>query len=694
MPSAAPSGAPTADSETPVTGGDALPRPPPPWLIPAGLLFWGLHTGLWWLAVPIAVLAVLPGWRGWHFELALRERRRVADLCTLMIVLAGAWLILNQPRLGTALILLIQWLPGLLFPLLAVQLYGRRPSLELSVLFLSLRGGPSGHRPGGEKLFDLRWAYLLVCVIAAAMIPPQTPWLLPSLALLTAGALLPWAPAAAGRRGLFTLLLALVLAASVALAAGLRLGHDVTEQAVLRWMEQWLGQQLDPYRATTAIGEVGRLKGSERILLRVYPQAPMNNALLLRSASYDRYIDGTWFTTGSPFEPVPERNGRRPLLGPDTAAGTGGQRIVMLLRRTEGLLPLPHDTALVTGLPSTALHRNDYGTVRYEAPVTKPLLSYRVRESGASARAALTTPPSASDLRVVGQDAPAIAAFAAELGLAELAPQQALAALQDHFARRFRYTLTLPAPAADTGPLTYFLTAARAGHCEYFATTAALVLRHIGLPARYVQGWSVQEYSPLEDAWIARDSHAHAWVQVYLDGRWQDFDPTPPDWAALEAADRGWLRDLTDVVAWLRLAASGAASEGRRDRDWLLLPLAALVVLLAWRILRRARRGGAGRRRTAPLAWRQPEHPFAALERAAARHGHGRRADETLLEWAQRLGGDGVDIAGSLADAVQLYYRSRFDPAGLDANARRRLDALIAGCLRRWRNPPAAARRR
>lgn len=687
-----PSAAPTADSETPVTGGGAPPRPPPPWLIPAGLLFWGLHTGLWWLAVPMAVLAVLPGWRGWHFELALRERRRVADLCTLMIVLAGAWLILNQPRLGAALILLIQWLPGLLFPLLAVQLYGRRPGLELSVLFLSLRRGPSGHRPGGETLFDLRWAYLLVCVIAAAMIPPQTPWLLPSLALLTAGALLPWAPAAGGRRGLFTLLLALVLAASMALAAGLRLGHDITEQAVLRWIEQWLGQQLDPYRATTAIGEVGRLKGSERILLRVYPQAPMDDALLLRTASYDRYVDGTWFTTGSLFEPVAERNGRRPLLGPDTAAGTGGPRVVMLLRRTEGLLPLPGDTALVTGLPGTALHRNDYGTVRYEVPVTKPLLSYRVRASAASARAALTTPPSAADLRVVGQDAPAIAAFAAELGLAELTPQQALAALQSHFVRHFRYTLTLPEPPADTGPLTHFITRARAGHCEYFATAAALVLRDIGLPTRYVRGWSVQEYSALEDAWIARDSHAHAWVQVYLNGRWQDFDPTPPDWAALEAADRGWLQDAADVVAWLRLAVSGAASEDRGDRDWLLLPLAVLVVLLAWRIIRRARRGGAGRRRTAPPAPAHQATPFAALERAAARHGHGRRPDETLLEWARRLGAEGVDTAEPLTDAVQLYYRSRFDPAGLDADARRRLDALIGDCVKHWHTPPAAAR--
>lgn len=667
----------------------AGPREPPAWLVPAALAFWGLHTGLWWLALPLALLAALPGWRGWRFELALKERRRVADLCTVMITLAGAWLILNQPRLGSALILLIQWLPGLLFPLLAVQLYGRPPGLELSVLFMSLRGGPTGHRPGGDLLFDLRWAYVLICIIAAAMIPPQTPWLLPSLALLAAGALLPWAPAAQARRGRFAVLLVLALATSLALAAGLRWGHVEAERAVLRWMEQWLGPPLDPYRATTAIGEVGRLKGSGRILLRVYPDAPLDDALLLRTASYDRYVNGTWFTTGSLFEPVPDQGGRRPLLGPAAGTGTAEQRIVMLLRRTEGLLPLPPDAAVITGMPQRELHRNDYGTVRYTAAITEPLLNYRVRPAADAAAHALTAPPTAADLRVVGQDAAAIAALADALDLREVSPEGALTRLERYFLRDFRYTLTLPEPPAGTGPLAHFLTAARAGHCEYFATAAALLLRSAGIPSRYARGWSVQEYSPLEDAWIARDSHAHAWVQVYLDGRWQDFDPTPPDWAALEAAERPWTQDIGDFFAWLRLAVSGAAAEDRADRNWLLLPLALLVVILAWRIIRRARRGQRRRRQAATPCGTQQTGPFIELERIAARHGHGRRVDETLLEWARRLHTEGVDTAAALTEAVQLHYRSRFDPAGLDADARRRLAHLLGTCSRRWQAAPA-----
>jgi hypothetical protein len=238
------------------------------------------------------------------------------------------------------------------------------------------------------------------------------------------------------------------------------------------------------------------------------------------------------------------------------------------------------------------------------------------------------------------------------------------------------------------GPLTHFLTTARAGHCEYFATTAALTLRAAGIPARYVRGWAVQEYSALEDAWIARDHHAHAWVEAHVEGRWRVLDPTPPQWVVLEAAQRPWTQQLGDVLAWLRFSLSGAAAENPRDRDWLLLPLAALVSLLAWRILRRVRRGSAGPGPASlPTNPAERQTPFAMIERAAATRGYGRRRDETLLEWARRLRREGLPAASALTEAVAIHYRIRFDPAGIDQQAQHRLHALLDDCRRRWRTP-------
>jgi hypothetical protein len=402
-------------------------------------------------------------------------------------------------------------------------------------------------------------------------------------------------------------------------------------------------------------------------------------------------VDGTWFNTGSLFQPVPEGGERRPLIADppeDQRAVRSVGRIVMLLRRPEGLLPLPLGAISVTGLRGKDLHRNDFGTVRYQTAITESVLNYRVSTSTAGVDASLTLPPSPADERVIGPDTNTLRRLADSLGLAEMSPVEALRTLDRFFQTEFRYSLTLPEVPEGVGPLTHFLEQARSGHCEYFATSAVLLLRAAGIPARYVRGWSVQEYSSLEDAWIGRDSHAHAWVIAHIDGRWTTFDPTPPDWSALEAAYRPWSLGISDFLAWLRLSLSGAAAEDRGDRQWLLLPLAMLVLILAWRIVRRARRGGAGPVQSGRRVTSLAESPFAPLEQAAAERGQGRRQDETLLEWAQRLASETTDEhrnhRAPLTQAVELYYRRRFDPLGLDGDASRRLQRLLDACLRSW----------
>jgi hypothetical protein len=267
---------------------------------------------------------------------------------------------------------------------------------------------------------------------------------------------------------------------------------------------------------------------------------------------------------------------------------TQDARILLQLQRPEGLLPLPASTTSIDKLQRADLQRNGFGTVRYRVRGGAVMLGYRV--TWGSEPPALA-PPDAIDLRVIGPESATLAQVASKLELADLQPTEALMRLQHYFDSGFRYTLELPRIPADQPPLSHFLLQAHAGHCEYFASAATLLLRQAGIPARYARGWSVQEYSSLEQAWIGRDSHAHAWVLAWIDGAWRNFDPTPPDWGALEAADRSWTLGVSDFIAWLRLTLSGASNEDRADRNWLLLPLGILILILIWRIARRARRG-------------------------------------------------------------------------------------------------------
>ncbi len=94
----------------------------------------------------------------------------------------------------------------------------------------------------------------------------------------------------------------------------------------------------------------------------------------------------------------------------------------------------------------------------------------------------------------------------------------------------YTYTLNLTGPTGKSAdPLAYFLFTSRAGHCEYFATAMTVMLRAVGVPARYVTGFLPGEYNDVGGDYIIRGSDAHAWVEVYFEGYgWIPFDPTPP----------------------------------------------------------------------------------------------------------------------------------------------------------------------
>jgi protein-glutamine gamma-glutamyltransferase len=100
--------------------------------------------------------------------------------------------------------------------------------------------------------------------------------------------------------------------------------------------------------------------------------------------------------------------------------------------------------------------------------------------------------------------------------------------IERYLMTRYAYTLDLSGPPTRD-PLANFLFVRRAGHCEYFASAMAIMLRSIGIPTRYATGFLPGEYNDLGGDYIVRESDAHAWVEVFFPGYgWITFDPTPP----------------------------------------------------------------------------------------------------------------------------------------------------------------------
>jgi transglutaminase-like putative cysteine protease len=114
-----------------------------------------------------------------------------------------------------------------------------------------------------------------------------------------------------------------------------------------------------------------------------------------------------------------------------------------------------------------------------------------------------------------------------------------------HNSGQYSYTLSPPTRPPDVDAIEDFLFEQPRGHCEYFASALALMLRSVGIPSRVVIGFNGGEWNPWGKFYLVRELHAHAWVEAYLPpdklptavrqrdpaqwryGGWVTLDPTP-----------------------------------------------------------------------------------------------------------------------------------------------------------------------
>ena len=363
---------------------------------------------------------------------------------------------------------IFQWLPLIVLPLVLVQLYSESGRMPLSALFLMLRGGKYGPRQDGSV--DLSYAYVVTCAITAGAANVRHEAYYFGLVLLAAWAL--WGVRSPRYRWYVWMPL-IVCAGTLGYAGhiGLNRLQGVIVESALEWI---VGDSslTDPYRSTSAIGHIGDLKQSDRIVLHVTVAADAKPPFLLHRASYDAYVSPTWFAREAPFARVDAEPDQRTWTLSDAHGAVSRMTVSERIERDKAVLSLPIGTVRIERLPAAGMKRNVLGAVEIEQNGDQA--SYDVVFD---AQAPPRDGPREGDLRVPPKEEATLTRIAGELQLRGKPPREALAIVHAYFARNFTYSTYQARRGILTTPLADFLLNTRAGHCEYFATATALLLR-------------------------------------------------------------------------------------------------------------------------------------------------------------------------------------------------------------------------
>ena len=473
------------------------------------------------------------------------------------------------------------------------------------------------------------------------------------------------------------------------------------------------------FSESVLLGEIGDLKQNNQVVMRVRiedPKSAREPGLKWRGLALDEFTGRAWKKSSEA-----RRTQQRPIERGFFRLGTTTDVQKGLTTQTVFLEPI--NSNVLFAAPRALAIQGDFPFVRVDSegsiqsrPHDLDRIMYTVvsdtTEPDPETLRRDMRPPSASDRY---QEYPrtldgrvATYARATILKAGALNRYDKAKAIETELRNNYGYSLQMRASGDD--PLSDFLFNIRAGHCEYFSTAMAIMLRTQGISTRVVNGFLPGEYNEAAGAYTVRQSDAHSWVEVYFPetNSWVTFDPTPaagrtePQSNGLaaqlgkyaEALELMWFqyvvgydkqeqrslaaslhnrvfdyrRIASEVFASIKSMVPAVSSKG------IFLALV-LVTVLATVILVRVLRLGWRRGLTISRGTSEPK--IAAVEfyqrlmDLLAQRGLSRLADQTPLEFASNLG------SREALTITRLYNRVRFGSQKLSEAELREIDQAL-----------------
>jgi transglutaminase-like putative cysteine protease len=473
---------------------------------------------------------------------------------------------------------------------------------------------------------------------------------------------------------------AIALAAAILIGRGAYVAFYSNKTPLTDWGRRMLNEAVIPQEETTGIsrepqlGSTYGLHGTLERVLRVEGNAHANH---LRALSFSIYTWGRW---------DPPRDTRR-FVAADLTRMRGGEdkkaetARVTRLANANGILFAP--------LNSVGLDIPADGDIQWAPDSAGPLrtnipaptsYSFRVNSDN-TFQGPLCSPPAPLERRdlltVPPMVDPRVVSLARQVA-GQGSEGDRAKAIVSYLMSHHPYSLTYNPGRGD--PVSNFVLGSRGAHCEYFASALAIMLRCIGIPARYVVGYYAHE-EDTPGVVIVRQRDAHAWTEAWLDNvGWVTLDATPADGRPDEAGEKipFWVR----VKEWIQ-DRFASMTRAQMLKYTILFGVVALAALAVERWIKRRRTSAP----PVPFVYQTGAEEIAALgsqfEALCLRNGIAFPSEATWMEALARAkqsklepGGIDVDLAVSF---VEAYNRIRFGGLGAPADLRAILVELEAG---------------
>jgi len=608
------------------------------------IIIWSGFTQIWFFGIVLFALIAINHKVQWRWNIKTKQFYRITDFCIVLILIILSYgYVFNT--VVNPIFTLLKLAPLWLAPILIAQLYSIRTLLPIGTLLYSMRKASSNEKQD----IDFTLPFSIAALLSCASVNLQSPIFFITLCVILSYILWLERPGHV-KNIMFLLIVSIATLFGHFSHNGLKQLSSYVQEIAIEWLT---GSETNPFKTYTSIGQVGELKLSDKIVFRVKSDRP----LLLHQASYNLYFNKEWHASETTFSPYIQQK---------ISNKTKVKKIEIYQDfSSDIILALPDGPTIIKDLAPAQLSQSKMGAVK---AVNLPSWAhYSITYTDIR-----LSEESKFDLKVPKQHLDWLNQVSKKLKLKQKSPVQIMKSIKAYFQSQYFYTLYTPKQVDADQALINFMLKRKAGHCEYFAIASVFLLRYSGIPARLVNGFSVQEYDASSDLYIVRARHSHAWATAKVDDTWQALDATPSQWLQIEEQDSHIFQPISDWFSKLYFHFNQWRLSSNSDNKIFIFIGLILFSLYLLRLVDKNKQlatNNLTKIENMPFCTLLGEDSEYFIIDSFYRSEKQeelklRQNNETLLNWVQNLDDP------QLKEIIKLHNKLRFDPEGLTQEQR------------------------